>query len=301
MSHHVATSRHSPPARTETMSPQLTRHRCLLLGISGPSSSGKTTLARLLRDIFPTAFVLHEDDFYKTDAEIPLNTSAGNVQDWDCLESLDVPAFENALKYIRTHGVPPPNLLSKEDQNSVGPVDIDDGVVASLKRHASQWTAQDVAPIAVVDGFLLYSESMKAVRDLFDVKLFLRADYATAKKRRAARSGYVTLKGFWEDPPEYVNRVVWPNFIKEHAFLFEDGDVEGNFKEELLAELRIRTMPWSGQHSMTKCLEWACGILDDALGSRISARGSGESVSYLKSSGARAEPNDPQQSSAALQ
>jgi nicotinamide/nicotinate riboside kinase len=57
------------------------RPRTVLIGLSGPSSSGKTTLARLLRSIFtpPTTetetgcklslFVLHEDDFYKTDTE----------------------------------------------------------------------------------------------------------------------------------------------------------------------------------------------------------------------------------------
>jgi nicotinamide/nicotinate riboside kinase len=39
----------------------------LVLGISGASSSGKTTLSRLLRDIFPNTFILHEDDFFKED------------------------------------------------------------------------------------------------------------------------------------------------------------------------------------------------------------------------------------------
>jgi nicotinamide/nicotinate riboside kinase len=55
--------------------------RTIVVGVSGPSSSGKTTLARLLRSIFnPPAeisssdqeaavrsFILHEDDFYKPD------------------------------------------------------------------------------------------------------------------------------------------------------------------------------------------------------------------------------------------
>ena len=59
-----------------------TRRKTLLVGLSGPSSSGKTTLARLLRTVFtppsttkvnePTPatirpFILHEDDFYKPD------------------------------------------------------------------------------------------------------------------------------------------------------------------------------------------------------------------------------------------
>jgi nicotinamide/nicotinate riboside kinase len=42
---------------------------CFMVGLSGCSSSGKTTLARLLRDIFPNAFILHQDDFYKPESE----------------------------------------------------------------------------------------------------------------------------------------------------------------------------------------------------------------------------------------
>jgi len=45
--------------------------QALVIGISGPSSSGKTTLARLLQRIFsPTlskTFIIHEDDFYVPD------------------------------------------------------------------------------------------------------------------------------------------------------------------------------------------------------------------------------------------
>ena len=43
--------------------------KALVVGLSGCSSSGKTTLARLLRDIFPGTFILHEDDFYKPENE----------------------------------------------------------------------------------------------------------------------------------------------------------------------------------------------------------------------------------------
>lgn len=43
--------------------------KALVVGISGASSSGKTTLSRLLRDIFPNTFILHEDDFYKPEKE----------------------------------------------------------------------------------------------------------------------------------------------------------------------------------------------------------------------------------------
>jgi nicotinamide/nicotinate riboside kinase len=41
----------------------------LVIAISGASSSGKTTLARLLAQIFEGAFILHQDDFYRPEAE----------------------------------------------------------------------------------------------------------------------------------------------------------------------------------------------------------------------------------------
>lgn len=68
---------------SESTTPDL--QRTVIVGVSGPSSSGKSTLARLLRTIFnppppipapPAAehdgrfycsFILHEDDFYRPD------------------------------------------------------------------------------------------------------------------------------------------------------------------------------------------------------------------------------------------
>lgn len=77
------------------------------MGISGPSSSGKTTIARLLRRIFPLSwgddgdnskdevagietFLIHEDDFYFTDdkygallAEISCDPLLSSYELWD--------------------------------------------------------------------------------------------------------------------------------------------------------------------------------------------------------------------------
>lgn len=240
-------------------------HKALLVGISGVSSSGKTTLARLLRDIFPNTFILHEDDFYQTDTEIPINHEAGDVADWDCLEAINLPAFEEALKYIKQNGMPPPDLISKEDHNVTGKVDVDAEVIDDLTWKAGRWMFHDVPPIAIIDGFLLYAEGMKDIRELFDVKLFLRTDHATAKCRREARNGYVTIEGFWEDPPGYVDKVVWPNYVKDHAFLFQDGDVEGDVKTEVLDQLNVKAMPAGAQGDMTATLKWAYAILNGAL------------------------------------
>lgn len=236
--------------------------KAILLGISGISSSGKTTLARLLRDIFPRAFVLHEDDFYKTDADIPVKNG---IQDWDCSDSINLSSFQDTLRYIQQNGEPPKDFVSKEDKNSVGKVDVDRVLLEDLKWKASKWMFADAPPIAIIDGFLLYSEEMKAVRDLFDVKLFLRADYATMKARREARSGYVTLEGFWEDPPGYVDDIVWPNYVKDHSFMFKEGQVDGDLDEQIPKQLGIQAMPSDAQGNMTACLQWANDVLDEAL------------------------------------
>jgi nicotinamide/nicotinate riboside kinase len=231
-------------------------NKAVLVGVSGVSSSGKTTLARLLRDIIPNTFILHEDDFYKTDQEIPVNEDG--VQDWDCLGSLDLDLLEKALDFIKTHGHLPPNLESKEDKNAVGESGVDKQTVAGLKEAAhKKLNANLDVPLFIIDGFLLFSEEMQQIRELFDIKLFLRADHKTVKQRREARTGYVTLEGFWEDPPGYVDSVVWANYAKDHAFLFENGDVEGQLKNELCQELNIDTAPLAVQGNMTACVNWA--------------------------------------------
>lgn len=238
--------------------------KALIIGISGPSSSGKTTLARLLRDIYPRAFILHEDDFYKPDTDIPINKDH-DVADWDCLEAIDMPKFLQTLHYIRTNGTVPADFSSKEDKNSIGEVNVDGTLFEDLKWKASRWMFADAPPIAIIDGFLLYAEGMKDVRDTFDVKLFLRTDYKTAKARREARTGYVTLEGFWEDPPGYVDNIVWPNYVKNHAFLFEGDDVEGSFNKDVLRTLEIAAASNETQNDVSRALQWASDVIDEAL------------------------------------
>ncbi|KAF9698569.1 hypothetical protein EKO04_003385 [Ascochyta lentis] len=240
----------------------------LLVGISGPSSSGKTTLSRLLRDIFPPKHltILHLDDFYLTDAEIPVKNG---VQDWDCLESLDLAGLRSALRHIKEHGRIPDWLVSKEDQNSVGEHGVSERVMEELRGDIDalmtaypDWRERR---ICIVDGFLLFSEEMKDVRELFDVRLFLRTSYETAKKRREARSGYVTLEGFWEDPPGYVDEIVWPNYVKDHKFLFEGGDVDAELDEEVCKQTDIYGMPREAEGDMGVCLKWAVKVLRDVI------------------------------------
>jgi nicotinamide/nicotinate riboside kinase len=113
---------------------------------------------------------------------------------------------------------------------------------------------------------------MSALQPYLDIKLFLRATAAKVLARRAARSGYVTLEGFWEDPPGYVEKIVWPNYVRDHEFLFKDGDVEGEIDELVARERGIEYMKGAVDQDMGKTLEWAAEVL---MGELLKVSGEG--------------------------
>jgi len=252
--------------------------KALVVGLSGASSSGKTTLARLLRDIFPNTFVLHEDDFYKEEKDLPMKDG---VHDWDCAESLSIPDMVTTLNYIQREGTFPPGFDSKEDRNDIGPCPVTPSTIAALKDKVAQWTqpgqpghgilnsSDHPLRMCILDGFLLYSPSMRTIQPHMDIKFFLRVSYEQAKARREARSGYATIEGFWEDPPGYVDKIVWPNYVHEHSWMFVDGNVEGELKQEVLKEWNIHCQSDKGVDvDMETTLKWTVDVLMKELQSR---------------------------------
>ncbi|KAI1639376.1 nicotinamide riboside kinase 1 [Biscogniauxia mediterranea] len=289
----------------------------IIVGISGASSSGKTTLARLLRDVFPNTFILHEDDFYRPENELPMKDG---LLDWDCAEALNIPDMTRALEHIRAEGTFPPFVDSKEDQNSIGACPVSPAKLAAVKARVAAWLApgqpghalitsssssSSSSPpprICLLDGFLLYAapapdaaaaatSPLRAVTtSLLDVRLFLVVGREQATRRRAARDGYVTLEGFWADPPGYVDRVVWPNYAAAHAWLFERGDVDaGVLDREVLAREGILACPpppprddddddddggeAGAEPDMERTFDWAVEVLMRRLEEELELRG----------------------------
>jgi len=92
-----------------------------------------------------------------------------------------------------------------------------------------------------------------------DIKLFLLVSRAKATQRRETRDGYVTLEGFWTDPPGYVDKIVWPNYAASHAWMFKNGDAEaGELDEAALEREGIRAQLGKGMDvDFGETLEWA--------------------------------------------
>ncbi|OAQ91246.1 nicotinamide riboside kinase 1 [Purpureocillium lilacinum] len=224
----------------------------LIVGLSGCSCSGKSTLARLLRDVFPGCLVVHEDDFYKPASQLPRKNG---FVDWDCAEAIDVPALADALSYVREHASLPPDLTTRhgrQDQEFINGCSIHPSVISELQHTVrsslpppTMTTTPSPPPrVCIVEGFLLYGPLMTALEPLLDVKCFVRASRARVTARRRDRDAYMCARweGFWPDPPGYVDEVVWPNYVRAHAWMFEAGDVEGRF----LGEERLRRRECDG-------------------------------------------------------
>ncbi|KAK6504848.1 ribosylnicotinamide kinase [Arthrobotrys musiformis] len=266
----------------------------ICIAISGPSSSGKTSISRLLRAAFtsktltpspPTCTILHADDFYIPDSDLPLvelGTTGEKVQDWDCPEALNFPLFLSSLKHAKQFGSLPESHQSYEvthavgvDEsisklaNEVGPAGNGQEKILELEKKVVGWLngvegelGRKVERIVIVDGFLIFGTGVpEELKREFDIKLMIRTPYEKAKQRREDRAGYTTMEGFWQDPQGYFEFLVWPAYVKQHSYLFEKGDMgTGVLTEEALAN-GLRT-PAGTDLTLMQTLEWAVETIE---------------------------------------
>ncbi len=140
----------------------------------------------------------------------------------------------------------------------------DDALATTLKRLQDEVVAAGWGPgsrLLIIDGFLLFPSDLVGpeIPSHLNIKILLRATRRAAKERREARPGYVTLDGFWADPPGYFNDVVWPNYVEGHARYFLGGDVEGPVDEEVCAREGIRVGP--AERGLNEVLKWVVDML----------------------------------------
>lgn len=224
--------------------------KLVLVGIGGPSSSGKTTVATALHLLFPHSTLVHLDDFYFPDDQIPTDAAQG-IQNWDCADAIDWQKFSEYIGKVRESNgaMLPMETLELDLQLKLAPEDL-----LKLKEQVDTLVAGEKLHVVFVDGFMLYHDN--AILDLFDVKLFFRAPYGVLKARREARAGYNTVSGFWVDPPNYFDNIVWPEFANSHKHLFENGDIDGNLNEASKS-LGLADVVNDGSRTLAELVGWA--------------------------------------------
>lgn len=206
----------------------------LVVGLSGPSSSGKSITAKALHEIFDNSILVHLDDFYYPDEKIPHDSKLGELN-WDCQEAIDYDKFIKHIEVLRSKKVADESLVSLEIEPDLK---LEPEEINYFKNEVRKMPGILSKTIVLVDGFMLYHSSK--VLKLFDVKLFFRASFETLKARREARQGYNTVSGFWVDPPDYFTKIVWPEYVKNHEYLFKDNDVTKSLNDYATKQIGIR-------------------------------------------------------------
>lgn len=222
--------------------------KVVFIGLSGPSSSGKTTLAYLLKQIFPNvAYVLHADDFCKEFDEIP---TVDGYLDCDGPDAIDYVRMAKVLDHMKGHnGLPPEDFKSWQDevfpgQEEKASLTISKEVVDNLKLQVAKENLDFKSiKLVFVDGFLLYQNPI--IRERLDVKLFFRLSYKVAKERRFTRQGYgpeAKPDEFWKTE-NYFEKMVWRSYVEQHIFMFKRGDVEADVDEVACERAGIKVQP----------------------------------------------------------
>lgn len=226
--------------------------KIIVIGLGGPSSSGKTTVAKSLNKLLRQSVLIHLDDFYFPDDQIPLDQDT-KEQNWDVPEAID---FEKFIKYINdlksghktTHEIdtlePDADLKMTDDELKFFTQSCD---ALGLNNSKNLYV--------LVDGFMLYHNPNIAA--LFDIRLFFRASFESLKARREARSGYNTVEGFWVDPPNYFANIVWPAYVKHHSYLFIDNDVKLGLNPYAKEDLKLVDFNNDNSVSLYDLISWS--------------------------------------------
>ncbi|XP_025747277.1 nicotinamide riboside kinase 1 isoform X4 [Callorhinus ursinus] len=152
--------------------------KTFVIGISGVTNGGKTTLAKNLQKHLPNCSIISQDDFFKPESEIETDTN-GFLQ-YDVLEALNM---EKMMSTISCWMESPRHSLASTDSGSTEEI-----------------------PVLIIEGFLLFN--YKPLDTLWNRSYFLTIPYEECKRRRSTR--------VYEPPdvPGYFDGHVWPMYLK---------------------------------------------------------------------------------------
>lgn len=140
----------------------------LVLGIAGGSGSGKSTIARAIRDALPPgkAVLLEQDHYYRSQSHLPKEER--ERVNYDHPDALELELLAEHVKQLRAgQGIDRPSYDFA----------IHDRTGASVRVEPS--------PVILVEGILVLYDA--AVRAQFDVKLFVDTDPDIRVVRRIRR------------------------------------------------------------------------------------------------------------------
>nr|XP_055128209.1 nicotinamide riboside kinase 1 isoform X2 [Symphalangus syndactylus] len=183
--------------------------KTFIIGISGVTNGGKTTLAKNLQKHLPNCSVISQDDFFKPESEI--ETDKNGFLQYDDLRFRHV--GQTGLELL-TSGDLPTSASQSTGITVLEALNMEKMVAAiscwmeSARRSVvstDKESAEEI-PILIIEGFLLFN--YKPLDTIWNRSYFLTIPYEECKRRRSTR--------VYEPPdsPGYFDGHVWPMYLK---------------------------------------------------------------------------------------
>jgi len=176
-----------------------------IIGIAGPSGSGKGTISDLLKNNFDILYISFDNFFKKTTSE-----KYRGYTNWEHKNSLMFNKLYNCLKQLK-RGEPtliPTHGWTEEFDKLIYPKEI-----------------------VLVEGFILFVN--KKVNSILNKKIFLDLSEENQLLRRTKREGHGSI--------DYITKVVIPHFRKYRPILIKNSDfvIDANrHKHEVTEEIK---------------------------------------------------------------
>ena len=140
----------------------------VIIGISGGSGSGKTYIAKKLKNSYQNGFVSHlyQDSFYKDLSHLTFKKRA--EQNFDNPDAIDFELFAQVIK-----------VLSNGDSTKIPVYDFTKHV------RTNDFLDSNPRPIIILDGSLLYTQPK--LLKLIDIKIYIDAPDELRLSRRIKR------------------------------------------------------------------------------------------------------------------
>lgn len=167
----------------------------ILVGLSGLSGAGKTSLAEHLESQGGVKR-FRFDAFYKDEDECP---KIGNRPHWDLPESLHLDQAYEALCELKKGNEIWLPLYSRKENRRVGK------------------TIYQPFPIIFAEGLMLFSDEQ--IRDLFDLRLWLEVSEEEALRRRLLRQPDYDVEYHWRVAAPSARKFSVPHRANAHAVI----------------------------------------------------------------------------------
>ncbi|XP_044761030.1 nicotinamide riboside kinase 1 [Coccinella septempunctata] len=175
----------------------------LVIGISGATCSGKTTLALELQKLFPKSRIFHQDDYF-LEVDDPRHVWCKDVDhiNYDILTSLDMDKmFQDIMTVVESR-----QLCKKRTKFDAQVILKSDICRSSLSAIINKTINENDIELVFLDGFLLYG--YKPLLPIITLKYFHILTREECVRRRERRV---------YDPPDipgYFDKCVWPEYLK---------------------------------------------------------------------------------------